>query len=34
MIGWALDTISQELMWMIVVIAVIAAIAVVSFLKK
>jgi hypothetical protein len=34
MIGWALDTISQELMWMIVVIAVIAAVAVVSFLKK
>jgi len=24
MIGWALDTISQELMWMIVVVAVIA----------
>jgi hypothetical protein len=34
MIGWALDTISQELMWMIVVIAVIAAVAVVSLLKK
>jgi hypothetical protein len=34
MIGWALDTISQELMWMIVVIAVIAAVAVMSFLKK
>jgi len=34
MIGWALDTISQELMWMVVVIAVIAAVAVVSFLKK
>jgi len=34
MIGWALDTISQELMWMIVVVAVIAAVAVVSFLRK
>jgi hypothetical protein len=34
MIGWALDTISQELIWMIVVVAVIVAVAVVSFLKK
>jgi hypothetical protein len=34
MIGWALDTISQELMWMIVVVAVIAVVAVVGFLKK
>jgi hypothetical protein len=34
MIDWALDTISQGLMWTIVVVAVIAAVAVVSLLKK
>jgi hypothetical protein len=34
MIGWALDTISQQLMWAVVVVAVIAAVAVVSLLKK
>jgi len=34
MIDWALDTISQELMWMIVVVAVIAAVALVSLFKK
>jgi hypothetical protein len=34
MIGWALDTISEELLWLLVVVGVIAAIAVVSLLKK
>jgi len=34
MIGWALDTISQQLIWILVVVAVIAAIAVASLLKK
>jgi len=34
MIGWALDTISEQLMWTIVVVAVIATVAVVSLLKK
>jgi F0F1-type ATP synthase assembly protein I len=34
MIGWALDTISDELMWALVVVVVIAAIAVVGLLKK
>jgi F0F1-type ATP synthase assembly protein I len=34
MIGWALDTISEELMWALVVVVVIAAIAVVGLLKK
>jgi hypothetical protein len=34
MIDWALDTISRGLMWTIVVVAVIAAVAVVSLLKK
>jgi hypothetical protein len=34
MIGWGLDTISEELMWALVVVGVIAAIAVVSLLRK
>jgi len=34
MIDWALDTISQGLVWVIVGVAVIAALAVVSLLKK
>jgi uncharacterized membrane protein len=34
MIGWAFDTISEELMWLLVVVGVIAAIAVVSLLKE
>jgi hypothetical protein len=34
MIGWALDTISQQLMWTVVVVAVITVVAVVSLLKK
>ena len=34
MIGWALDTISQELVWALAVVGVIAAIAVVSLLRK
>jgi len=34
MIGWGLDTISEELMWALVVVFVIVAVAVVSFLKK
>jgi len=34
MIGWGLDTISTELMWALVVVGVIAAIAVVSLLKE
>ena len=34
MIDWALDTLSEELMWALVVIVVIVAVAVVAFLKK
>ena len=34
MINWALDKISDELMWALVVIVVIAAVAVVALLKK
>jgi len=34
MVNWALDTFSKELLWMIVVLAVIAAVAVVGLLKK
>jgi len=34
MIDWGLDTISEELMWALVVVFVIVAVAVVSFLKK
>jgi hypothetical protein len=34
MIDWALDTISKELMWTLVVIVVIVAVAVVGLLKK
>jgi hypothetical protein len=34
MIGWGLDTISEELMWALVVVVVIVAVAVVSLLKK
>jgi hypothetical protein len=34
MIDWALDTISQELMWALVVFLVVLAIAVVSLLRK
>ena len=34
MIGWALDTISEELVWALVVVVVIAAVAVVGLLKK
>jgi hypothetical protein len=34
MIGWALDTISEELMWALVVVVVIVAVAVVGLLKK
>jgi len=34
MIDWALDTISKELMWALVVIVVIVAVAVVARLKK
>jgi hypothetical protein len=34
MIGWSLDTISEDLTWALVVVGVIAAIAVVSLLRK
>jgi len=34
MVNWALDTFSKELLWTIVVLAVIAAVAVVGLLKK
>jgi hypothetical protein len=34
MIGWGLDTFSWQLMWLLVVVGVIAAIAVVSLLKE
>ena len=34
MINWALDTISEELMWALVVIVVMVAVAVVALLKK
>ena len=34
MIGWALDTISEDLLWVLVVVGVIAAIAVVSLFRK
>jgi hypothetical protein len=34
MIDWALDTISEVLMWALVVIVVIVAVAVVTLLKK
>jgi hypothetical protein len=34
MIDWALDTISEKLMWALVVIVVIVAVAVVTLLKK
>jgi hypothetical protein len=34
MIGWGLDTISEELMWALVVVVVIVAVAVVGLLKK
>ena len=34
MIAWALDTISEDLLWVLVVVGVIAAIAVVSLLRK
>jgi hypothetical protein len=34
MIVWGLDTISEELMWPLVVVGVIAAIAVVSLLRN
>ena len=34
MIGWGLDTISKELIWALVVVAVIVAVAVVSLLRK
>jgi len=34
MIDWALDTISQELMWALVVFLVVLAIAVAGFLRK
>jgi hypothetical protein len=34
MVNWALDTFSKDLLWMFVVVAVIAAVAVVSLLKK
>jgi hypothetical protein len=34
MVNWALDTFSKELLWTLVVFAVIAAVAVVSLLKK
>jgi hypothetical protein len=34
MIGWALDTISQELMWALVVVLVILVIAVAGLFKK
>ena len=34
MIGWALDTISQELVWALAVVGVIAAIAVVSLFGR
>jgi len=34
MVNWALDTFSKELLWTFVVFAVIAAVAVVSLLKK
>jgi hypothetical protein len=33
-VNWALDTFSKELLWTIVVLAVIAAVAVVGLLKK
>ena len=34
MIAWALDTISEDLLWLLVVVGVIAAIAVVSLFRK
>jgi hypothetical protein len=34
MTGWALDTISQELTWAIVIVALIAVVAAVSLLRK
>ena len=34
MIDWALDTISQELTWAVVVFLVVLAIAVIGLLKK
>ena len=34
MINWALDTISEELKWALVVIVLIVAVAVVALLKK
>jgi hypothetical protein len=34
MIAWALDTISEDLLWVLVVVGVIAAIAVVSLLRQ
>jgi hypothetical protein len=34
MIVWGLDTISEELMWALVVVVVIVAVAVVGLLKK
>jgi hypothetical protein len=34
MVNWALDTFSKELLWTFVVVAVIAAVAVVSLLKN
>ena len=34
MIGWGLDTISKELIWALVVVAVIVAVAVVSLLES
>jgi hypothetical protein len=34
MIDWALNTISEELMWALVVIVVIVAVAVAALLKK
>jgi hypothetical protein len=34
MIGWALDTISEQLMWLLLIVVVIVAVAVVGILKK
>jgi len=34
MINWALDAFSKELLWALVIVAVIAVVAVVSLLKK
>jgi hypothetical protein len=34
MIDWALDAFSKELLWALVIVAVIAVVAVVSLLKK